>query len=436
MIDLPIIIVILVMLLGLLALGVPIAAVLFVAGTLGITYLVGWDVALMVLKHIPYDWISSWSLSSLPMYILMGYIAYEIGLAEKIYNFVRFSIGNLPGAIAVTTSFGCAAFGAVCGSGGATTATFAKLAYPEMSRDKYDQGLSTGVIASAGTIGGLMPPSILMIIYATLAEISVGKCFIAGIIPAILSAVIYSIMIIVRVKLKPSLAPIPLMIKRTPKLLFKGLIGLWDVLVLVFIIFGGIYSGIATATEAGALSAFAALIIGFTTHRLSWQKLKSSLWSTAKTCGMVLIVAGGAQVFARFLAYGGVHEWLAVAFANLTIVQFIAVMFLTYLIMGMFITPIGMMLLTIPVLLPAIEALGINLVWWCIIVIKMTELSCITPPVGLTVYTVKAVLKQVVRIETIFRGVFWFAIMDILTFLILATWPEMSLILPNLMMGE
>jgi len=436
MIDIPIVIACVILLLILLMLGVPVAGVLIIVGVTGITYLQGFHIAMMTLKHIPYMFAASWTMSSVVMYLIMGYFAFEMGLAGKIYNFVRLALGNVPGALSVSTSLACAGFGAVCGSSTATTAAFSKLSVPEMLRDNYDKGLASGSIAASGTMGSLMPPSILMIIYATLAEISVGKCFIAGILPCILSATIYGAMVMVRVKINPRLAPAPPRVKVTPRILLKSLLGLWDVFLLIFIIFGGIYSGFVTATEAGALAAFAALAIGLFTRRLNWQKIKVSILEGVKITGVILIIAVGANIVVRFLAFAGVHEYVQVAFTGFPLMGFIGMMFVVYVLLGMFLDPIGMMLLTIPVLVPIFSVVGISPVLFCILVIKAMELACITPPIGLTVYVVKGVVGQEIPTETIFKGIAWFTVMDVITFWILAFFPAISMVLPNLVFGE
>jgi len=419
----------------LLAARIPVAGVLFGVGLIGITIVADFRTAAVVLKTVPYSFASSWSLSALPMYLLMGYLAFECGMAERIYYLVRLTLHKVPGAIAVTTTFACAGFGAISGSAGATTATFGKLAIPEMLRDNYDKGLAAGCVAAAGTMGSLMPPSILMIIYASLVETSVAQVFIAGVLPCLLSAAIYAAMIIIRVKLKPSLAPMSLNIKATSKDVLRGFGSLWDAYVLIFIVFGGIYSGFVTPTEAGGLSAFAALVIGLTTRRLNWEKIKHSFFEAMKVTGYVLIIGVGASIFTRFLALAGVHEYLEQSLGGLSQIGFMGLIFLVFVVLGMFLDPIGMMLLTIPVLTPIFAALDISLVWFGVLMIKAMELGNITPPVGLGVYIIKGVVGNTIPLETIFKGILWFALMDMITFWILVLFPGISLLLPQFFYG-
>ena len=437
MISLPAIVIACILVVILIMLRIPIAGILIAVGFGGIAFFQGFNVAIGILKNIPYDFASSWSLSSLPMYLIMGYLAYQMGMAEEIYNAVRLLLRKVPGALSVSTAFACAGFGAVCGSAGATAAAFGRLSVPEMLDDNYDKGLATGSIAASGTMGSLMPPSILMIVYASLAEISVGRCFMAGILPCILSAAIYGAMVMVRVKINPQLAPVPPRIERlTLRTVYGTLFKLWDVLILIVIIFGGIYGGFVTATEAGAFGAFAALMMGIFTRRLNFEKTKDAFFEGARVTAMILIIAVGANIFVRFLAFGGVPEFVATAFAGFSPLAFIGVMFVVYFFLGMFLDPIGMMLLTVPVLLPVLGQLDISLVWFCIIVIKNMELANITPPVGLTVYVIKGVITADIPIETIFKGIAWFAVMDVITLAILIFFPQISLIVPDTMLGR
>lgn len=437
MIELLAIIVSIAALLLLIAARVPVAAALLLVGIGGISYIQTFDRAMVTLTNVPYAFATSWTLSALPMYLIMGHLAHKSGMAEKIYDFARLALHRIPGSLAVTSIFACAGFGAISGSAAATTATFSKLAIPEMLRDKYDKSLAAGSVAASGTMGSLMPPSVLMIVYAGLAEISAGRCFIAGIIPCLLSAAIYAAMVILRVKRNPALAPIPtLAINVTGTMLWQTFWRMWDVLLLIVIIFGGIYSGFVTATEAGALGAFASLIIGVATHRVNLKQVVESIYEGVKSTCLILMIGVGANIFVRFLAFAGIHDYLADTLAHFSPLAFLSLMFFVYILLGMFLDPIGMMLLTVPVLTPVLDDIGIDLVWYCILVIKCTELGNITPPVGLTVYIVKGVVGESISVEKIFKGIGWFACMDVLTFWILALFPWLSLVLPRLILGS
>ena len=420
----------------LLAARVPIAVGLFLVGVVGIILIEDFQTAIAILKAVPYDFATSWTLSALPMYLLMGCFAYEMGMAHKIYDFVRYTLRKVAGSLAVTTAFSCAAFGAISGSAAATTVTFGKLAIPEMLEDNYDEGLATGCIAASGTMGSLMPPSILMLIYAALAEVSVGRVFAAGILPCIISALIYGAMIAIRCKMNPQLASIT---PGLPSPTFKGVISrvpsLTDVFVLVAIVFGGIYSGLMTATEAGAVAAFAALLMGLVTQRLDIHKIKRSVIDSVTVTGQILIIGVGAHMFVRLVALAGIHNWLGLQLEGLSQLAFLGIIFLAFLILGMFIDPIGIILLLTPIVVPLLPNVDISRVWFCILLIKGIELGNVTPPMGMGVYIVKSVVGERISIGTIFRGISWFAAMDVLTFGLLAFFPAISLILPQLIFG-
>lgn len=419
----------------LMALRVHVGVALITVGFVGTIIVLDWNVAVGIIKAGFFEFAASWSLSSISMYLIMGYFAFEAGMASNIYNAVRMLFYRVPGAIPVTTAFASAGFGAICGSSGATAATFAKMAVPEMIKDGYDHALALGSVAAAGTMGSLMPPSVLMIIYAVLVEESVGACFLAGVIPCILSAFIYGAMIITRCKLNPKLAPISRgkVPSRNEKI--KAVLEIWDVVILIIIVFGGIFSGIFTATEAGAAGAFAALVMGLSRGLLRFGTIKTSLLEAARVVCLVLIIGVGASVYVRFMALTGMTEWLEFQTEGMSQLALMTSLFGVFFVLGMFLDPIGIMLLTVPVLDPILDNLGISKIWFCILLIKQMELALITPPVGLTIYVVKGVVGDKYRIETIFKGIFWFAIMDIATLAILYLFPQLSLYLPNLVFG-
>jgi C4-dicarboxylate transporter DctM subunit len=431
--DIVLVIISFILILFLIALRIPVAVSLFIAGYVGIWYLYGIGEAIGIVKAIPYDFAASWSLSSLPMYLLMGYFAFHSKMAERIYIAVRAFIGKIKGSLAITTVFGCAFFGAISGSSGATAAAFSKIAIPEMDKDGYNKGLSTGTIAASGTMGALMPPSIGLIIYAVLMEVSIGKVFMAGVLPCILSAIIYAAMIFIRVNINPSLAPT--VIKRhIRKERREAVLKLWDFFLVIIVVFGGMYSGLFTATEAGAIGACTVFIIGVITRRLSISSIKAAIVDALVVTSSILIIAVGANIFSRFIALTGLSdlfiEWVRTS--DITAFHLMVLIFFMYFIFGMFIDPIGCMLLTLPILLPVLLELNIDLIWFAIILQKNMELALITPPVGLNVYIIKGVVGDV-PLETVFKGIFWFAIMDIITLAIIFVFPQISLLLPTYM---
>jgi C4-dicarboxylate transporter DctM subunit len=417
-------------------LRIPIAVCLIAVGFVGIWYLQGFSFAVGYLKSVPYDFAASWTLSSLPMYLLLGYFAFHSEIGARLFHSVRACIGRIPGTLAITTIAACACFGAICGSSGATAAAIGRVAIPEMLKDGYEPGLATGCVAASGTLGSLIPPSILMIIYAVLTQESIGRCYLAGFLPGILSAIILCGMVFVRVKLNPQLAPTLEIKAYSWKERMNSIGRLWDLFLVCFIVFGGIYSGVFTATEAGACGAFSLFLIGILLKRLDWKKIKESVLETLVITAMVLIVAVGANLYTRFLALGGLNEFLVqwATTQNISAITLIVALSCAFFILGMFLDPIGCMLLTIPTLLPVFQALHINLVWLCILVVKNMEIGLVTPPVGLNVYVIKGITPSI-PIETIFRGIGWFVLMEIITLAILIAFPQISLVLPNMLEG-
>jgi tripartite ATP-independent transporter DctM subunit len=322
-------------------------------------------------------------------------------------------------------------FAAVSGSSLATAAAMGKLAVPEMLRYKYDKGLATGVIAASGTLGSLIPPSILMIIYGLFTELSVGKLLLAGLVPGIISALIYILMIIVRATINPSIAPAPENISWEKR--YKSLQGTWSIIVLFVLVMGGIYAGIVTPTEAAAVGAAGAWALAALAKRLKAKEAKLSILETVTQSASIFAVVIGAKIFVGFIAITGVAGYLsdlAISLDYPPIVILLALS-LVYVVLGTFMDPLGIMLLTLPVVVPVIETLGYDLIWFGVIMIKLLEIGLITPPVGLNVYILKGVIGDRVKLETIFKGVLWFLVMDILTLLLLIIVPEISLFLPN-----
>ena len=325
-------------------------------------------------------------------------------------------------------------FAAVSGSSLATAAAMGKLAVPEMLRYNYDKGLASGVVAASGTLGSLIPPSILMILYGLFTEESVGQLLIAGLIPGVLSAFIYMAMVWIRAKLSPELAPPAESVTWRER--FLSLKGTWSIIVLFIIVMGGIYVGIVTPTEAAAVGAAGACLLGFLTKRLDTEKFKLALTETVMTTSGIFALVLGAKLFVGFIALTGVAGALTEWATSLDVAPVWVLVSLStiYIILGTFMDPIGMMLLTLPVVTPVISALGYDLVWFGVIMVKFLEIGLITPPVGLNVYILKGVVGDSIPLETIFKGILWFLAMDILTLAILIAWPEISLWLPSMIL--
>jgi C4-dicarboxylate transporter DctM subunit len=422
----------LVVVLGLMAIGMPIGCAMLAVGFGGIMVLGSFEQALNALVSHSYYAISSYVFVVLPLFILMGHWALYGGLSRNLYDFTHKWLGHLPGGLALATVAGCGGFGAVTGSSLATAATMGKVAIPEMERFGYDSKLSSGVVAASGTLGILIPPSGIGIIYAYITGLSVAKVLMAGLLPGILSAVIYGIMIIVRVSKKPELGPPAIRIPWRERLAsIKGLSG---VLLLVVVVLGGIYSGLVTVTEAGAVGTFLCLIIAIISKGMSWPRLKTSLTETAETAAMIFLIIVGATLFTLFVALSGLPSYLSNWLVALPLppLATLLLILVAYIPMGMFLDTIATILLTVPIVFPTLLALGYDGVWFGVILIKTAELALITPPIGMNVYVVRSIAPHI-QLQNIFLGIMPFALMDIVTIAILVAFPQISLWLPSTM---
>ncbi len=429
-------------LLVLICMRVPIAFSLGIVGFVGILVTVGrpgssfdfergWNAAFNFLAFEPFSFTASFALVAIPLFLLMGYVAFHAKFTEDLYYSARLWLSNLHGGLAMASVVGCAMFAAVSGSSLATCAAMGRLAVPEMLRYKYDKGLATGVVAASGTLGSLIPPSILMILYALFTEQSVGKLLIAGIIPGLLSAAIYMGMVWVRVRFNPSLAP--RMEAVSWKMRATSLKGVWPILVLFTMVMGGIYIGLVTPTEAAAFGAAGAWILGFLSKRLNRDTVKLSILETVTQTASIFAIVLGAKIFVAFIALTGLANSLSGWALALDLPPILILFALSaiYIILGTFMDPVGIMLLTLPVVTPIIESMGYDLIWFGIIMIKLLEIGLITPPVGLNVYILHGIVGKEVSLGEIFRGISWFLIMDVVTLALLIAFPAISLWLPN-----
>ena len=303
-----------------------------------------------------------------------------------------------------------------------------RIAVPEMLKSKYHPELATGTVAVAGTIGALIPPSILMILYGVIARQSVPQLFIAGFAIGILSAIAYILVIVIRVKLNPALAPsVSTSIGRAEK--WRALGDTWPILLVMLGIFAGIFGGVFTATEAGGLGASMACVVGLAKRTLNWQRFRLAAVETLITTSALIIIGVGASLFARFLALSGVGSVisdavLGVSDSNLVIVLLIV---LVYLVLGCFLEPLGALLLTMPIVLPIIESGGHNMIWFGVLLVKLLEIGMITPPVGMNIFVIKGVVGNTVSLTSIFRGVLWFLVADVILVLLMVFFPEITL---------
>jgi C4-dicarboxylate transporter, DctM subunit len=424
----------LVAILFLIALRVPIGVALGGVSLIGFVLLRNVDVAMSVLRETPFVFSANWDLTAIPMFLLMGSLANNSGISASLFRAARLWFGGMHGGLAVATNMACAGFAAACGSSVAAAAAMARLAIPEMLRHGYDRGLAAGVVASAGTLAALIPPSILFVLYGIFAQVSIVQLLIAGILPGLLTAAIYSAMLVIRCRLNPRLAPLIVVEDRAAlrRERIDSLKEIWPLLVLIFGIIGGMYGGVLTPTEAGAGGALLATGIGVFQRTLSLRKFLDSLQDAMITTAQLFFVGMGAVMYTKLLALAGIGAMFAGMIGDWALNPTLLVIAtsIIYLILGMFLDPLGIILITIPVLVPMFAALKLDLVWLGVLVVKYVEIGMLTPPVGFNVYVVKNVVGDDISLETIFRGCFWFLGCEVIIMTLLIAFPQISLWLP------
>ena len=412
--------------------GMPIAVAMGLVGFLGMAYVNGLNPGLNVMGTTPHTISSSYSMSVVPLFVLMGALCYHAGLSRELYYTVYRWIGHFPGGLAMATVGACAGFAAVSGSSVATTATMGMVSLPEMRRYRYDSGLAAGSIAAGGSIGILIPPSVILVLYGILTEQSIGKLFAAGFIPGILEALFYMVTIYILCKVNPHLGP------RGEKATFKqrllSLKATWGVVVLFLIVIGGIYLGVFTPTEAAGVGAFGALIFALGRRKLNRKTFTDSLEETTQTTAMVFLILIGAALLGYFLAVTRIPFELSTWVGELPVNRYVilTLIIFLYLILGAIMSSLAMIVLTVPIIFPVVEALGFDPIWFGIIIVRVVEIGQITPPVGINVYVLKGVAKDL-TLQGIFKGVFPFIVADICHVLLLVAVPQIATFLPSLM---
>jgi tripartite ATP-independent transporter DctM subunit len=430
--------------------GVRVVFAASLAGIIGLVELIGVGPALGNVGAIPFSKSVTFVLGLLPIFILIGFLAFQAGMTKQLFQAAKAWVGFVPGGLAVATVFATAGFAAVSGASTATAAVFSRVAIPEMLKEGYDKKLAAGVVAAGGTLASLIPPSAILIIYAIIVEESVGALLLAGFLPGIFSALVYAGIIIIWAKMNPNLAPA--IRKYSLKEKIKTLPGVLPIAIVISVIISAIYAGWATPTEAGALGAFVVLIIAVY-KGIKIESLKFALVETAKLVAMIFSIIWGVLIFVRFLGFSGLPE----SFANWIIslpfdpYMILLMILMGYVVLGMFIDAIGLLLLTLPVVYPAIillnggpdvtadqSAFGMTFsqvsIWFGIIVVKMAEVCLITPPIGLNCFVVAGVRKDI-PVTDVFKGVTLFFIADILTIIALVLFPSVITWLPDLMMS-
>lgn len=391
--------------------------------------------ALALIESNAFDFIHSYSLSMIPLFIAAGHIAYHSRITTDIYEAVRVWLAKLPGGLAIASLFGCGGFSAITGSSLACASSMGRICVPEMLRFGYNKQLATSTVAMGGTLGSLIPPSVLFILYGMFTEQSVNKLFLAGVLPGILTVCGFIIVVMVWAMLKPGHAPAPKDLNFTNRDRLKAAIKGWPALALMAIIIGGIYGGLFTATEAAAVCLVFALAFGVISRRLSWADFLSSMKETAFQSASLFFIAIGAKIFVSFVSLTGVTGTFVDFVASLGLENWMVLFFivLLYIVLGMFLDSIGTMLLTLPFVIPLVEGMGMDLIWFGVVVVKLLEIGLVTPPLGMNVFVINSVVGREIKVHTIFFGVMKFLVADLIVLGLIVAFPIISLLIPNSM---
>jgi tripartite ATP-independent transporter DctM subunit len=416
------------------ALRVPVALAMLLVSWGGLAMLLSPEVSWNLLRSAPVDFAANWTISAIPMFLLMGYIAFHTGMTTSIFKLAKVVLARVPGSLAVASIFACTGFAAICGSSLAGAAAMGRIAIPEMVRAGYDRNFACGTIAAGGTIGALIPPSIIMILYGIFAQVSILKLFIAGIGIGLLTSLSYIIVVLAMSWLRPDL--VPRRLDRDESVSLRdSVLETWPVLLLIAALFGGLFGGAFTATEAGGIGAALAFVIALLQGRMTMDMLVQSVIDTVTTCASLFIIGVGATLFTKFISISGTGMFIA-DYVNGMELDYFKLMLITvviYLVLGTFMDGIGAMLITLPIFLPILNAASIDLVLFGILVTKMIEIGMITPPFGMNVFVIKSVVGNLTSLTGVFRGITYFFVADLIVVTILILFPAIALFLPALM---
>lgn len=412
---------------------VPLGISLLMVSITGISVINGFEVARTMVPMTLTEAVFSYELAVVPLFILMGNILSRTGISDDLFKAAYAFLGTIRGGLALATMVTCAGFSAVCGSSFATAATMAKVAYPSMKRYGYADSLSSATIAAGGTLGILIPPSIILMIYGILTQTNIGHLFIAGVIPGILGLLLYMLAILIMVRFKPELAPVADQTQADPHR-WKSLLGVLPFCTLFLVIIGGLYLGLFTATEAGGIGAGAALIIAMLQRRLSRQTFFTTFVETVNTSVMLYVVLFGAMLFAKLISFSGLADGLLslVQDSGLSRMGILLAILAVFLILGCVMDAMAIILIFVPLFSPLLIGQGFDLIWFGIIVVVLTEIGLITPPIGMNVFVLKANLPNV-PVKTIFKGLIPFISVDLVRLALLVTFPAISLYLVSFM---
>ncbi|MCB1362758.1 TRAP transporter large permease [Hoeflea sp. CAU 1731] len=417
--------------LSLVALGVPIAFSAGIVGLAGLLYLRPVGAVLSIVGGVPYHTAATYSLTVVPLFIAIGFLSFHAGITTGAFKAAKLWLGRIPGGLATATIFASAGFAAVSGSSTASTAVFTRLAVPEMEKSGYNRALAAGVCAVGGTLAALIPPSAILVIYGILVEESIGALLLAGIIPGLISLLVYAVVIAVVSFLRPEWTPQQPRVSWGEK--FKSLSGVWGIFVVVGVIFAGTYFGWATPTESAALAVVVVLIMAIVAG-MTWPQFREGLVDTVKTTAMIFTIIWAVHIFVRFLAFTGLTNTITNTIVELDMSpqHLMVAIVILYLLLGMVLDGLGILILTLPIIYPVVTALGFNSIWFGVLVVKLIEIGLVTPPIGLNCYIVNSVRPDI-KLGEVFRGVAPFLVGEIVIVTIILFFPELVLFLPNRM---
>ncbi|MBQ7190827.1 MAG: TRAP transporter large permease [Kiritimatiellae bacterium] len=410
--------------------SLPVAFAMAIVGVVGFAAVVSPHAALAVLSADFLDTFMNYGLTVIPLFVFMGQVCFHSGISTKLFNAANHWFGRLPGGLAMATVGACAAFGAICGSGPATSATMAAVALPEMKRFRYDPELAGGVVAAGGGLGMLIPPSVVFIVYGILTEQSIGKLFVAGVLPGLLIAGLFCLVICGLCILRPNYAP------ERPKYplreCFASLKGVIETLLLFALVMGGMFAGWFTPTEGASIGALGSLLIALFSGKASWRMIRRAMKETIRTSCMVIIIVAGATVFGHFLAVTGIPVHLATWLSNLSVPSWSVILLVSifYLLAGCFVDSLALVMLTVPIFYPVILKLGYSPIWFGVLVVVVTQMGVITPPVGVNVYVVNGI-DRTIPIQTIFKGTVPFLLALFVAAALLVCFPQIATWLPT-----
>jgi len=413
-------------------LHVPVGFVMALVGYLGFGYIVSWSAASNLLIRDFYSTFSAYNLTVIPLFVLMGQVAFHSGISRRLFNAAHKFFGHLPGGLAVATIGACAGFSAVCGSTSATAATMASVALPEMKKYKYDPALATGVVTAGGSLGILIPPSTIFIIYGIMTEQSIGELFMAGVIPGILLSCFFVLSILIWTFFRPEIGP------RGPKSTWsekiKSLSGLIETLLLFILVMGGLFAGFFTPTEAAGVGAFGTIIIALVGRNLTWKGFVNALYDTTRISCMIFVVVAGATVFGHFLAVTRIPADIGTFISGLQLHPMIIMGFiiLIYLCLGCLMDSLAMIMLTIPIIYPVILSMNFDPIWFGVIIVIVAEMGVITPPVGINAYVVAGVARDV-PLHVVFKGSLHMLYAMIALAVLLLIFPNIVTFLPQML---